>query len=145
MLAWAYLLCEQIVCMCAYVNVSVHVCMRVCLARILQVKTAGIGYLYVLSWCSALVYCLLMLVPQVCSGSGDWILHQARKRPDVNWVAVELRHHRIAPLFARMVLERVHNLALMSGDATFMLPNRVKPNSVDEVLFVARSYIYVCL
>jgi tRNA G46 methylase TrmB len=70
---------------------------------------------------------------QVCSGSGDWILRQCRLYPAVDWVAVELRHHRCASLFSRMVLEGVTNLAILCADATSVFKDMIKPTSVTNV------------
>lgn len=71
---------------------------------------------------------------ELCSGSGDWVIAQARaEAATANWVASELRYDRAHSIFAKMVLARVQNLSVFAGDAGSLLRARVPPASLSVV------------
>jgi|AntAceMinimDraft_1070359.scaffolds.fasta_scaffold179287_1 tRNA (guanine-N7-)-methyltransferase len=71
---------------------------------------------------------------EICSGQGEWVCAQAKADPTARWVAVELRHDRVADAVARMHLARVPNLCLVGpSDARHVLRHRIAPGSLDCV------------
>jgi tRNA G46 methylase TrmB len=58
---------------------------------------------------------------------------QAKAHPDINWVAMEIRHHRLSALFSKMVFAQLSNLAILGGDARAIVPTFMKPDSVAHV------------
>jgi len=55
---------------------------------------------------------------EICSGTGEWVVSQARADPGSDWVSLEWRRDRVYNTFTRMVFESVANLAVMDGDAS---------------------------
>ena len=67
---------------------------------------------------------------EIAAGNGDWAVAQAKKDPESNWVALELRHDRVYGIFSRAVCEGARNLCAMGGDASAVVSERVAPESV---------------
>ncbi|CAE8741751.1 unnamed protein product, partial [Polarella glacialis] len=71
---------------------------------------------------------------EVCSGTGDWAVAQARAEAGrANWIASELRFDRAHAILAKTVLARVGNLAVFAGDAALAVRCRVPPSSLANV------------
>jgi len=70
---------------------------------------------------------------EICAGSGEWITHQCRRDPSVDWCALELRHNRCASIFGRGVLAGVENLGVLGGDATVIVRDHLSPRSFDHI------------
>jgi len=71
---------------------------------------------------------------EICSGNGDWVAAQAGAEAGAsNWVACELRHDRVYSIFSRMIFGGHRNLAVMGGDASCVITERIKKGSVAQV------------
>ncbi|CAE8608698.1 unnamed protein product [Polarella glacialis] len=71
---------------------------------------------------------------EICSGTGDWAVAQARAEAGrANWIASELRFDRAHAILAKTVLARVGNLAVFAGDAALAVRCRVPPSSLANV------------
>jgi len=70
---------------------------------------------------------------EICSGSGEWAVEQAKSDPESNWVTLEYRADRVYQTFTRMVMQRCDNLSVMAGDANRVLPERLQATSVKHV------------
>lgn len=102
---------------------------------------------------------------EVCSGNGDWAVEQARNDPKNAWMTMELRSDRVYQTLYKSYLADVRdNLAMISGNAIYILPNHLPDNSfhhifvnhpeppqqtssqqssdADHLLNVVRSYFY---
>lgn len=58
---------------------------------------------------------------ELCSGNGDWVIDQALKNPEVNWVAVEQRFDRVRKIWSKMRNFGVQNLLIVCGAAQVFL------------------------
>lgn len=68
---------------------------------------------------------------EIASGTGDWVVAQARA--DVgraSWACIEWRHDRVYSTLSRMCLQAVPNLCVMGGDAAAIVRHHLKPRSV---------------
>jgi len=71
---------------------------------------------------------------EVCSGSGDWVIAQAKEEAGVaNWIASELRYDRVHSIFTKMVLQRVENLGVLAGDAGSIFRAHIPPESLSVI------------
>ena len=83
---------------------------------------------------------------EICSGSGDWIVEQARayaetnkagkskSNPNVLYVALELRADRVHHTMYQAVLrDATHNVAVIGGDAAQILPEFIRPSTVSVI------------
>jgi pentatricopeptide repeat protein len=69
------------------------------------------------------------------SGFGDWAVHQARSKPERDFVAVELRADRVAQTFARVVLsdKSLSNLCCVGAECGSFLHSRVRKATVSTI------------
>ena len=70
------------------------------------------------------------------SGFGDWIVTQARKKEDRNFIAVELRSDRVAQAFSRIMIgstNRVKNLCCVGAEASSFLRDRIRNGTVSTI------------
>jgi len=76
------------------------------------------------------------------SGSGDWIVLQARKNPLQNYISVELRADRVFQTFSKLILNSVsdcssnlplNNLCCVGSECGSFLRSRVKDGSVSTI------------
>ena len=59
---------------------------------------------------------------EICSGAGEWAAAQAlQDAGKANWITLELRHGRVYQTFVRMMMESVHNLCVVGGDANVVM------------------------
>lgn len=82
---------------------------------------------------------------EICSGSGEWIVEQARAQQQqrdrqcgegkkVLYVALELRADRAHHTLCQAVLRQTtDNLAIIAGDASVVLPCLIRPSSVSTI------------
>ena len=71
---------------------------------------------------------------EVGAGTGDWVVKQAEaERNAANWVAVELRCDRSLMIHAKGAMRRLHNLAVLAGDAHGILRDALPSRGVAEV------------
>ncbi|MGE0198013.1 MAG: tRNA (guanosine(46)-N7)-methyltransferase TrmB [Simkaniaceae bacterium] len=54
---------------------------------------------------------------EYCSGNGEWVIAQAQKCPDWNWIAVEKKFERVRKIYAKGENLGLSNLLVISGDA----------------------------
>ncbi|MEN9343482.1 MAG: tRNA (guanine-N7)-methyltransferase [Chlamydiota bacterium] len=54
---------------------------------------------------------------EYCSGNGAWIIEQALKYPDRNWVAVEIQFERVRKIWSKLKNYQLSNLLIVCGDA----------------------------
>lgn len=69
---------------------------------------------------------------EFCSGNGQWIGEQARKRPDVQWVAVEMMFERARQIWLKLHRENIPNLYVVCAEALAFLQHYVPEKSVTE-------------
>lgn len=69
------------------------------------------------------------------SGFGDWAVHQARSKPERDFVAVELRADRVAQTFARVVLSEksLANLCCVGAECGSFLRSHVRKATVSTI------------
>ena len=68
------------------------------------------------------------------AGTGDCVVKQAEaERNAANWVAVELRCDRSLMIHAKGAMRRLHNLAVLAGDAHGILRDALPSRGVAEV------------
>ena len=75
------------------------------------------------------------------SGSGDWIVNQAKSNPGVNYVSVEMRVDRVGQTFASACLnvqcdgskKPLTNLAVAGDEAMSFLTKRIRSGSVQAI------------
>jgi len=70
---------------------------------------------------------------EICSGVGDWIIQRAQDETDCNWLALEMRFERVYHIWSKMIFEEVKNLAILAGEAHFILTQSIPINSLHEV------------
>eukprot|EP00933_Yihiella_yeosuensis_P014246 TRINITY_DN12835_c1_g1_i1.p1 TRINITY_DN12835_c1_g1~~TRINITY_DN12835_c1_g1_i1.p1 ORF type:complete len:513 (-),score=92.14 TRINITY_DN12835_c1_g1_i1:105-1535(-) len=71
---------------------------------------------------------------EVCSGTGDWIVAQAKAEAgEANWVASELRYDRVQSILTKMVLARVGNCGLLAGDAGSIVKESIPEATLSNV------------
>lgn len=74
---------------------------------------------------------------EVCSGAGEWVVQQAAQSSEQRWFSLELRHDRVYKTFARAALQSnsqcCSNLAILGGNASFILPNHIRSGSLRGV------------
>ena len=72
---------------------------------------------------------------EICSGAGEWVVSQAKNDPGSDWVSMEIRHDRIYQIFCRSMFDNCHNLSIISGDASIILPLHIQ-SSCAKFIFV---------
>ena len=70
---------------------------------------------------------------EYCSGNGHWILTQARNRPDVNWIAVEMDFERTRKTWLKIVRSGLKNIFLVSSEALVFTRHYLPSHSISEI------------
>ena len=71
---------------------------------------------------------------EIASGAGEWAAAQARAdEGKANWLTLELRHDRVYQTFTRMVLDGLHNLGVLGGDAMKVLPLMIGAGTIQHI------------
>ena len=71
----------------------------------------------------------------ICAGSGEWALAQAKNDPDSLWITLELKSDRVYDTFWGMAMQKQNNMLAIQGNADDVVENCIPSNFVD--------YIYV--
>jgi pentatricopeptide repeat protein len=71
----------------------------------------------------------------LCAGSGEWALAQAKNDPGSLWITLELKSDRVYDTFWGMAMQKQRNFLAMQGDAHYVVEHCIPSNFVD--------YIYV--
>lgn len=71
---------------------------------------------------------------ELCSGNGDWVVEQARSRPEVNWIAVEKRFDRVRKIWSKMHNFHVSNLRIVRGEAETFFRYYVQDQSLQKIV-----------
>lgn len=67
---------------------------------------------------------------EFCSGNGEWIIHRAATRPQINWVAVEMRFERVRKIWSKKKNQHLNNLIIINGEALTASKNYIPTASV---------------
>jgi len=70
---------------------------------------------------------------EYCSGSGQWIIEKAKKNPDINYIAVEIKFQRARNIWIRMHNEKINNLFVVMGDALTFTKYYLNDGTVSEI------------
>jgi tRNA (guanine-N7-)-methyltransferase len=70
---------------------------------------------------------------EYCSGNGDWIVEQALKYPEKNWVAVEKLHNRVKKIWAKRENNGIKNLFIVCGEGEHVTAKYFADDSVEHV------------
>ncbi|HSX38883.1 MAG TPA: tRNA (guanine(46)-N(7))-methyltransferase TrmB [Chlamydiales bacterium] len=70
---------------------------------------------------------------EYCSGNGQWICERAKKHPEMNWVALELRFDRARKIWLRMYRDHLPNLFIMCGEARILTRYYIPKKSLSKV------------
>ena len=73
---------------------------------------------------------------EFCSGNGEWIGRQAKERPDIHWVAIELRFDLARKIWLKSFREELPNLYVVCAEAALFTREFIEPRSV------AKSYVH---
>ncbi|MBS0621202.1 MAG: tRNA (guanosine(46)-N7)-methyltransferase TrmB [Verrucomicrobia bacterium] len=70
---------------------------------------------------------------EYCAGNGAWIVENALKHPDKNWVAVEIQFDRARKIWSKIHNLSIKNLLVVCGDAKTFTEYYVPKGSVDAI------------
>lgn len=70
---------------------------------------------------------------EFCSGNGQWITNQAKKNPNLNWVAVEKRFDRARKIWAHIWRESLSNLFVICGEGLTVARSYIAPQSTSAI------------
>ena len=70
---------------------------------------------------------------EYCSGNGSWIIEQAKKEPDKNWLAIEKRFDRARKIWVKATREKLGNLAVALAEGLSLTKEFFPTASVDKV------------
>jgi tRNA (guanine-N7-)-methyltransferase len=70
---------------------------------------------------------------EYCSGNGDWILQEAKKNPNINFIAVEKKFLRARKIWVKMHNEKVNNLLVVLSDAQTFTKYYLKDNTISKI------------
>ncbi len=70
---------------------------------------------------------------EYCTGNGAWITERAKRFPELNWVAVEIRYDRIRKIWSKIKNENLPNLIAVCGEAATFTKHYVSDHSIEEV------------
>ncbi len=69
---------------------------------------------------------------ELCSGNGQWIGEQAQKRPDVQWVALEMQFDRARKIWLKLHRENIPNLYVVCAEGLAFLQHYAPARSVHQ-------------
>ena len=76
----------------------------------------------------------LPLMLEIGSGSGDWIIQQAKESQNqFNWISMELRNDRIYNILTKSYYNNLSNLCYIGGDANHIISNYYSINTIDSI------------
>lgn len=87
-----------------------------------------------LSWSNPAIFPLQQpVILEYCSGNGQWICEKAKKHPEFNWVALDLRFDRCRKTWLKLHRENLQNLVVLCGDARILTRYYLPKNSCTEI------------
>ena len=69
----------------------------------------------------------------ICSGSGEWALAQAKNDPQSLWITLEVKSDRVYDTFWGMTMGRLDNMMVLQADAQIAVGSCIPKQFVDEV------------
>ncbi|PCI75493.1 hypothetical protein COB21_05600 [Candidatus Aerophobetes bacterium] len=73
------------------------------------------------------------VVVEFCSGTGDWVVNQAKHNKDVYYIAVERKFKRVCKIAAKRDRLGLNNLFIVCGNAEALIKHFVKKRCIAEV------------
>ncbi len=73
------------------------------------------------------------LAIEYCSGNGDWVVDQARAKPEWNWIAVERKLDRVRKIWSKRENARLSNLLIVWGEALLFTQQYLTDESLEAV------------
>lgn len=70
---------------------------------------------------------------EYCSGNGQWIVEMAKKNPEINWVAVEMKFERARKIWGKIFREDLSNLFVVCSEALIFTKYYMPKKSVSGV------------
>lgn len=70
---------------------------------------------------------------EYCSGNGQWIIEKAKKNPNINWIAVEMKYERARKIWLKMHNENISNLLVIYGMAEPFTKYYIEESVISEV------------
>ncbi len=70
---------------------------------------------------------------EYCSGNGQWIIERAKRYPEINWIAVEMRFDRARKIWVKMHNENLKNLFVVLSEAKTFSKYYLDESSIDEM------------
>lgn len=70
---------------------------------------------------------------EICAGNGDWIVAQAQKYPDENWVAVEIQFDRVRKIWSKKHNQGLKNLFIVCGEGYTFLRHYVAKEAFSAI------------
>lgn len=70
---------------------------------------------------------------EFCSGHGDWIVSQAKKDPNRNWIAVEKQFERARKIFSKRENAELKNLVIVCGEAHTFIKHYLKDDLIENI------------
>jgi tRNA (guanine-N7-)-methyltransferase len=69
---------------------------------------------------------------EYCAGNGAWIMERAKRFPNYNWVAVEIRYDRVRKIWSKIKNENLNNLIVVCGEAWTFTHYYVQKGTIEE-------------
>jgi tRNA (guanine-N7-)-methyltransferase len=69
---------------------------------------------------------------EYCAGNGAWIVDRAKRFPELNWAAVEMRYDRVRKIWSKIKNEKLSNLIVVCGEAWTFTRHYVEDRSIEE-------------
>jgi len=70
---------------------------------------------------------------EYCSGNGEWIIEKAKKNPNINFIAVEMKFLRARQIWLKMHKDNLKNLFVVQSEAFVFTKHYLKDYFVSEV------------
>lgn len=70
---------------------------------------------------------------EYCSGNGQWIIDQAKKNPNINWIAVEYLFERARKIWVKKHNQGLKNLFVVFGEGFVFTKNYLIDDSISNV------------
>ena len=70
---------------------------------------------------------------EYCSGNGHWIIEQARKNPNINYIAVEKKFERVRKIWSKKENNHIKNLLIVCGFALDFTKHFLKNASIEKI------------
>ncbi len=70
---------------------------------------------------------------EYCSGNGEWIVEKAKRNPNINFIAVEMKFLRARQIWIKMHKDNLKNLFVVKSEAFIFTKNYLNKNFVADV------------